>query len=95
MMYTEVDGKAISIPKTDKNVSILIEQAKDGNEDVVKLLAENEIEWEDTSKMAPIIGAEPEFITVNRRGKKVKVRNPNFPKPEVIKKPRINKTRVR
>ena len=95
MMYTEVDGKAISIPKTDKNVSILIEQAKDGNEDVVKLLAENEIEWEDTSKMAPIIGADAEFITVNRRGKKVKVRNPNFPKPEVIKKPRINKTRVR
>ncbi len=95
MMYTEVDGKPISIPKTDKNVSVLIEQAKEGNEEVVKLLAENEIEWEDTSKMAPIVAAEPKYITVTRRGRKVKVRNPNFPKPKIVKKSRINKTRVR
>ena len=95
MMYTEVDGKAISIPKTDKNVSILIEQAKDGNEDVVKLLAENEIAWEDTSKMAPIVGAEPEYIWVTRRGQKVKVRNPNFPKPKKFPKPKIQKRKIR
>ena len=95
MMYTEVDGKAISIPKTDKNVSILIEQAKDGNEDVVKLLAENEIAWEDTSKMAPIVGAEPEYIWVTRRGQKVKVRNPNFPEPKKFPKPKIQKRKIR
>ena len=95
MMYTEVDGKSISIPKTEKNVSVLIEQAKDGNEEVVKLLAENEIEGEDTSKMAPIVGAEPEFITVTRRGKKVKVRNPNFPEPKKFPKPKIQKRKIR
>ena len=95
MMYTEVDGEAISIPKTDKNVSLLIEQAKDGNEDVIKLLAENEIAWEDTSKMAPIVGAEPEYIWVTRRGQKVKVRNPNFPKPKKFSKSKIQKRKIR
>ena len=82
------------IPKTEKNLAELISQAEQGNETVKELLTAHNIPFEDTSLMAPNIGAIPEYIWVIRKGKRVKVPNPAYPKVKK-KVTKVEKQKIR